>query len=331
MISIKIIYYVLLLTELILHYTHAQRDKKFFRKDYRYLEETQSFYKFHTFKRNWQDAKGTCKSEGAKLFYPSDESEANAVRNTWKDSQLQYIFVGISSLFVKGLFDTVDGLPISNIYEKWGRGEPNDAGGKEDCVALTLRDGTYNDDNCANKNPFICKKTLASLEWNIACNISDTDYTYCEALNKCYKFHLIPKTWNEAYATCHAEQSHLAVIENQKEADFLIEFTRNTPKDHVRGDYLRGSVLLGFHKLDGEGWKTVKGTSLEESGYSYWANEQSDGHDQEKCGSMLNNGQLKELSCNQKSFFICEHDLPNPASQVTESTSWLYPSLESTN
>ncbi|KAM3963156.1 C-type lectin 10 [Aphomia sociella] len=306
--SINIIH-VLLLIEVILPFTYGQRDKKFFRNDYKYVEETQSFYKFHTLSRNWQDARRLCKLEGASLFYPSDEKEAKAVINIWKDSQPQeYVLIGISSTLAKGVFITIDGLPISDVYNKWSKGEPNNANGNEDCIAFKREDGTFNDVNCANKYAFICKKTLASLEWNSACNMPYTDYVYSETFGRCYKFHLTPKNWTEAYVTCNAEESFLAVIESQKEADYFVELTQKAPKDQVQGNYLRGAVLLGFHKIDDEGWKTIKGNPLKESGYTKWGNQQPDGGDREECGTMFYNGHLNDLGCHHKCFFICEYD-----------------------
>lgn len=60
----------------------------------------------------------------------------------------------------------------------------------------------------------------------------------------------------------------------------------------------------------------VTGTSVEESGYSDWAEGQPDGPPgdvDERCGSMLYNGQLNDIRCDKKAFFICEHEVSKPA------------------
>nr|UEP64337.1 teratocyte lectin c-type domain [Cotesia flavipes] len=288
---------------------YAQRDKKFFRKDYKYIEETDSFYKIHTIHRTWQDAKATCEMEGATFFYPEDETEANAVIDFLKKTQpFEWVYVGISDLLVKGVFETIDNIPVVDVYNKWDAGEPNDLDGNEDCVNLR-RNGFLNDDKCDKKYPFICKKKRSMLEWNQFCYIPNMDYNYNENLGKCYKFHLKPRTWPDAYVICNAEQSYLAVIDSPAEANYLKELTDKTSKDNIRGDYLKGAVLLGFHNRSGDGWKTIKGSPLEDSGYSNWGNQQPDGGDNEKCGSMFYNGRLNDINCSTKAFFICEHDV----------------------
>ncbi|KAH9645904.1 hypothetical protein HF086_010103 [Spodoptera exigua] len=149
---------------LVSDYSYGQRNKKFFRKDYKYLEEVEGFYKIHTLHKTWSEAKRACALEGASLFYPENDDEAHAVLSFWNATQPYR-------------------LPVSDVYNNWGPGEPNDAGGVEDCVILR-QDGTLNDDQCNKKFPFICKKSLQSLEWNQRCNfpnlgtsLDDTGYT----------------------------------------------------------------------------------------------------------------------------------------------------------
>ncbi|CAB3254834.1 unnamed protein product [Arctia plantaginis] len=304
--------FVLLFAVFVLNYADGQRDKKFFRKDYKYLEATQSFYKIHTLHRTWKDAKQMCALEGASLFYPEDDNEAQTVLAFWNTTQpFRWVFIGISDLIAKGVFETIDGIPVSDVYNNWGPGEPNDANGNEDCVILR-RDGTLNDDRCFAKYPFICKKSLVSLEWNQECNMPNLDYTFNEKLGRCYKFHLKPLNWTEAYAVCSTEQAYLAVINTQAEADYLVAMTESAPKNQVTGDFMAGAVLLGFHDRSDEGWQTVRGTSLADSGYANWGYGQPDGATRgvdERCGSMFYNGHLNDIRCDRKCFFICEHEV----------------------
>ncbi|KAF9421847.1 hypothetical protein HW555_002287 [Spodoptera exigua] len=303
---------------LVSDYSYGQRNKKFFRKDYKYLEEVEGFYKIHTLHKTWSEAKRVCALEGASLFYPENDDEAHAVLSFWNATQpYRWVHVGISDLIVKGVFETIDGLPVSDVYNNWGPGEPNDAGGVEDCVILR-QDGTLNDDQCNKKFPFICKKSLQSLEWNQRCNFPNLDYVYNEQIGRCYKFHLNPLNWTEAYAVCNAEQSYLAVINTQPEADYLVALTESVPKDKVPGNYMRGAVHLGFHNRANEGWQAVRGTSLDDTGYTCWGTNQPDGGEKEQCGSMFYNGLLNDISCGTRAFFICEHEVDTLSSALDD-------------
>ncbi|KAJ0180626.1 hypothetical protein K1T71_004030 [Dendrolimus kikuchii] len=299
----------LLLTVFLFDISYTQRNVKFFRKDYHYLDDLQSFYKIHNAVKTWENAKKTCKLEGASLFYPVNEAEANSVITFWNKTQPHnWVFIGVSARFAKGSFATIEGKPIDDVYNKWAPWEPNDAGGVEDCVVLSKLDGTLNDDNCDKKLNFICKKTLVSLEWHDKCSLPDTNYIYNDDLSKCYKLHLTPMNWSEAYSICSNEQSYLAILNNQFEADYLSKLVENAPKDNILQPYLAGAVHLGFQNLNGEGWTTIKDTTLEEAGYTRWGNQQPDGGDNERCGSMFYEGTLNDIACNQKCIFICEHE-----------------------
>lgn len=84
---------------------------KFFRDDYSYLEATEGFYKIHTSRKTWADAKQTCALEGASFFFPENRDEANAVITFWKSVQptISWAFVGLSDIISEGIFETVDG------------------------------------------------------------------------------------------------------------------------------------------------------------------------------------------------------------------------------
>ncbi|XP_013180421.1 PREDICTED: C-type mannose receptor 2-like [Papilio xuthus] len=290
-------------------YVDGQQQNKFFRKDYKYMEETRSFYKIHTMYRSWEKAKAKCALEGARLFYAEDENEVDVVLDHLNNTQptFGWVYVGISSHLAKGVFKTIDGVAVRDVYNVWGPGEPNDNNGEENCVILR-RDGTLNDEKCSNRYPFICKKTLQSLKWNEECNTPYLDYKYNADLGRCYKFHLHPLTWRDAVEACDAELASLTMINSQEEAAHLVNITASAPKDEVHGSYLRGAVHLGFNydkfKQD---WRTFTGDTLEEAGYAVWGGGQPDGGENERCGSMFYDGTLNDIGCEtHKCFFICE-------------------------
>ncbi|XP_013180715.1 PREDICTED: macrophage mannose receptor 1-like [Papilio xuthus] len=305
--------FILLIINSVLQTTEGQQSEKYFRDDYTYFEDTNSFYKIHTIPRSWENAKKRCLLEGATLFFPELSMEADVVLDHLKKTQPAFskIYIGISSYLTKGVFITVNGDALRDVYNAWAPGEPNNYNDEEDCVVMR-KDGMLNDVKCANKLPFICKKTKIEVDrkWNEECNSPYLDYKYNEDLGRCYKFHLYPRNWKDAVEACDAEQGYLAIINSELEAEHLVNITANAPKDKVKGTFVRGAVHLGFiYDKTIDDWKTVMGETLEQAGYAAWGNNQPDGGGNECCGSMFYNGQLNDVSCEaHRCFFICERE-----------------------
>lgn len=92
----------------------GQKKEAFFRDDYTYFEETNSFYKIHTIPRSWVNAKKRCLLEGATLFFPELSLEADVALGHLNDtlSTLPSIYLGIASVLTKGVFITVNGEDV---------------------------------------------------------------------------------------------------------------------------------------------------------------------------------------------------------------------------
>ncbi|XP_013146445.1 PREDICTED: macrophage mannose receptor 1-like [Papilio polytes] len=292
--------------------TSGQPKLHFFRSDYKYLDATRSFYKIHKAK-TWRDAKVKCDLEGAKLFYPKNINERDVVISYINkiNRNIDSIYIGINAV-TKGVFQSVDGVPIKDVYNQWMSGEPNDITAEDDCIVMN-KIGLYKDDKCNRRLPYLCKKTMESFtQWNNECNVPFLEYKFNKELNKCYKFHTLPKSWVDAAQTCEAEQAYLAIPNSQEEASYLSKITNENPKNYS-GSYLSGAVHLGYRfdeTLDD--WITVKGDTLEQAGYFVWNYYKPDGGEQEHCGGMFYNGQLNDISCEaQHCYFICERDNDN--------------------
>ena len=68
------------------------------------------------------------------------------------------IWIGYNDIAQEGNFTWIDGTETK--YTKWGTDEPNNnfLERGEDCGEIDFhQNGTWNDENCLRKRPFICK------------------------------------------------------------------------------------------------------------------------------------------------------------------------------
>nr|XP_021181374.2 C-type mannose receptor 2 [Helicoverpa armigera] len=292
-----------------IRYLDAEKSKH--REDYTYRATTQGFYKLHTNPLTWLEAKRMCELEGATLFHPKDDAEAKEALAFWKDTKpaIKWIYSGLSDLISEGTFLTVNGENIADVYSNWKTGQPDDFREREDCVLLT-NDGLMNDVVCSDKNRFICKKDIETVEWNHSCDMYNLDYKLNQNNGKCYKLHTKPMDWNGANAVCDAELTSLAVINDQQDADYLAELAESALARNIGGNYVRGIFHLGFSNKHGDGWTTVKGTPLNKDASLWWGGSVPDDNDSQQCGAMFYTGRLTPVDCNHRSLFVCEHLVP---------------------
>ena len=90
-------------------------------KDYTYIETSKALYKIHTTPQTWNDARRMCAREGASLFYPENSDEADAVLSFWNRTQPTYerLFLGMSELMDRGIFETIDGKSALQILLRY--------------------------------------------------------------------------------------------------------------------------------------------------------------------------------------------------------------------
>ncbi|XP_022819535.1 C-type mannose receptor 2-like isoform X2 [Spodoptera litura] len=283
-----------------------------FRSDYTYIAEQETFYKIHLTPLSWLEAKRICALEDAILFHPENVVESEAVFSFMKNATpwIHEIYVSLNDIDVEGMFQTIDGKLISDVYFNWRANEPNNSGGNEDCVAM-LDDGKMNDNDCSYKKYFVCKKPLHSVIWNSRCNMSSPDYTYSEQTGSCYKLHTKPVDWLEAFDTCRREQSNLAVINSQSEMNVLVNLTIYAPALVISKAYQKGIFHLGFENRYNNGWVTVEGMPMETQNATWWGGYYPGDECHNKCGGMFYNGYLVNNDCGMKSLFICEHKVNN--------------------
>ncbi|XP_058393977.1 C-type lectin domain family 4 member G-like isoform X2 [Diceros bicornis minor] len=116
-----------------------------------------SCYLFSELKATWEEAQHNCTSSGAHLVIVEDLDEQGFLsRNT----RGRGYWLGLRAVRRAGIiqaYQWVDGVSLS--FSHWRQGEPNDSGGREDCVMM-LDTGMWNDAPCSDdeRDNWICEK-----------------------------------------------------------------------------------------------------------------------------------------------------------------------------
>ena len=111
---------------------------------------------------SWETARQTCvSSHNADLA-----TITSAAENTFAYilAGKQITWIGGSDRKTEGTFTWSDGTPWDKeqLATLWGKGEPNNSGGNEDCIDIfPIFSGLFNDAACSLKYQFICEKKLS--------------------------------------------------------------------------------------------------------------------------------------------------------------------------
>ncbi|KAM3956947.1 C-type mannose receptor 2-like [Aphomia sociella] len=302
---IRIISVLLLLT-----YSKAETSR-LYRFDYTYSQQVDGWLKLHRIPATWNEARLRCHAEGAVLASPLTTSFLRTMVDIVKSNQTFYgIFTGIHSTLYKGVYRSIEGVPLSKIPVHWATDEPNNYENNEECLLL-LPDGTMADIKCNNTYPYICYKKKTKNVLTTACGTIDEKYNLEPRTGSCYKFHEICQTWRRAYMTCESEGGHLAIINSNTEAIVLKELFAKHPSEQIHCKY-KDIAILGFLQWSRDGyWTTIHSETLAEAGYSSWSNGQPDNfvvnQIPQNCGAMFRTGLLDDIQCEVLLYpFICE-------------------------
>ncbi|XP_019629613.1 PREDICTED: P-selectin-like, partial [Branchiostoma belcheri] len=123
---------------------------------YSYHHTSRLCYRAYDLKRNYNDAKVICASDGGTLAMPRD-----AVTNTFLinlknavDSGANFWF-GLTDIRQEGRWVWEDGGSLGG-FSPWGPGEPDNDGGNQDCAEY-YSGNKWNDRSCSATRKFICK------------------------------------------------------------------------------------------------------------------------------------------------------------------------------
>ncbi|XP_034830760.1 macrophage mannose receptor 1-like [Maniola hyperantus] len=281
-------------------------ESKQFRSDYTYHQDVDGWLKLHAVPGTWHDARQRCYMEGAALASPVNAVMQNALRSEMNKSSTDCagIYVGVHSLFSKGYFYSLEGVPLSKMPVQWMAGEPDNAGNNEDCIGYL--DGRLADVNCSEVLPFVCYKKRTEDMSVMPCGTTDREYEFVARTGSCYKFHDRELIWSEAFKVCSAEGGYLAIINSNEEAAVFREMYR----EHYPNASQYFVTAVGFHDWDKNGiWRTVHGQTLEEAGYAGWPKGQPDNASPgEYCGALFPEGMLDDYWCDRTAKFLCEKE-----------------------
>ncbi|KAJ0176904.1 hypothetical protein K1T71_006913 [Dendrolimus kikuchii] len=288
----------------------AAIDGKKYRYDYVYYPQIDGWLKQNDFPATWRQARLQCHLEGAQLASPLDAEFLKVLKTkshipTW---------TGIHSLFSKGKYNSIEGVPILRMPISWAPGEPDNHENKEQCIVI-MPNGTFADVCCDEMFPYICYKKKFTFSMVSACGIVDTSYLYETRTGSCYKFHNHVQTWNQAYMTCDAEGAYLAIMNTALETQVLREIFSKYPTSKIygRSEY-KDDARVGIHDWGEAGlWTTIHGQSVDhlmDTGVISWANGQPNNATLnglgQSCGGISRDGRFNDVWCHIPSSFICE-------------------------
>ncbi|XP_069678792.1 hemolymph lipopolysaccharide-binding protein-like isoform X2 [Periplaneta americana] len=114
------------------------------------------FYKFHSLKETWDNAKKRCEQEGAHLIILNAIEEFNDVKNEF--NFMGIIHVGFHDNDEEGKYVTVLGESLNSTgYMNWARGDPEGTTIKN--CGFVYFDGKIGDQKCTDSEQFVCERS----------------------------------------------------------------------------------------------------------------------------------------------------------------------------
>uniref|UniRef100_A0A3P8R4Y6 C-type lectin domain-containing protein n=1 Tax=Astatotilapia calliptera TaxID=8154 RepID=A0A3P8R4Y6_ASTCA len=102
---------------------------------------------------SWDAAVKDCRDRGTYLVVIDFPEEQNFLSTI----TIEEAWIGLNDKEQEGTWKWVDGTPLSLTY--WAEAQPDDSGGKEDCVHVRKDKKSWNDLSCSTSLKWICEKT----------------------------------------------------------------------------------------------------------------------------------------------------------------------------
>lgn len=256
-------------------------------------------YCFHERPLSWHAASSLCAEHGGHLAATEGAAEGAALQAAAGAP------IADADRFWIGLAEPSEGRWLwSNAevprFGDWAPGEPNDAGGGEDCGEWFVVDGRWNDAPCFSARAYLCEGEApkagsagAARKRGMSCtgrHIALGSSEYC-------LFTSAPKTWVEAQRACVAAGGDLAVIATAEENQAL----RGALSPRLRAS----QIWLGLTDAAAEGaFRWVGGEPLQDPRWR--AGEPNNLGDEDCMEWSPLDGRWNDLSCNASLPFLCE-------------------------
>ncbi|XP_071940974.1 macrophage mannose receptor 1-like [Antedon mediterranea] len=269
---------------------------------------------------SWQAADDYCHVQNGRLVSIHTAPEMQFLNDN-TDKTISSYWIGLREYEVKGIYSWSDSTPFD--YVNWATGEPNDFNGEEQCAELYTSIGSWNDLNCGDKIPFICKKPYGSVVTNpppiTALPQGNCPSGWMEFNKRCYQFHGSVESdrfgWMDARDKCRGLGGDLVTIHDNRVNAFLTTKLKGL-------DY---RMWVGLSDLtNNKQFRWTDGSSVD---YTNWAsgepNEAGGGEDcVELIGSEYQAGLWNDNACDKKNGYICQDgfSLSAPEPPVTSSS-----------
>jgi hypothetical protein len=243
----------------------------------------------------WREAERRCAANGGHLATIGSDEENRALQRALGSP------IGLDASVWIGLVEPQEGTWTWSTLERvgfadWASGEPNNAGGNENCGELYTASGRWNDVDCASRRGHLCERRPGAGPAGTPFKCTGVAFRagpiqYC--LNADARV-----DWSGAAEACKAIGASLAIVRSREESEAL--------RAAIGARLGATQAWIGFTDQGHEGRWTW--TSGEPASFTRWrSGEPNNAGGREDCAEwILNDAGWNDLPCDERRASICE-------------------------